>query len=100
MRTETVVEETFDLDTVRMTRGHIPLPAKFRTALGIQEEGTFTVLRLGSLLLLSPKPLVIPRASEAISRIMEEEGVTLEELLTGLEKQRRAIYEERYAGEE
>jgi AbrB family looped-hinge helix DNA binding protein len=91
-------DQKLELRTVRLQeRGQITVPARFREELGLEKGDALTIMRLGYYLLISPKELVIPKATEAISRIREEKGLTLEELLAGLEKQRRAIYDERYA---
>lgn len=84
--------------TIRIgERGRITVPARFRKRLGIKRGDTFSVVQVDSFLILAPKELVVPRAANAIARIMEERGLTLEEMLAGLEDQRKAIYEERYA---
>ncbi|MFQ5434757.1 MAG: hypothetical protein ACE5FD_07760 [Anaerolineae bacterium] len=42
------------------------------------------------------KPLLLPELSRQFSAIMDEEGVTLADLLDGLAEEREAIYQERY----
>ena len=43
-------------------------------------------------LFLSPKQLLLPELSKQFSAIMDEEGVTLVDLLAGLADEREAIY--------
>jgi AbrB family looped-hinge helix DNA binding protein len=84
--------------TIRMGEGgRITVPARFRKRLGIRRGDTFSIVQVDSFLILTPKELAVPGAANAIAQIMEERGLTLEEMLAGLEEQRKAIYEERYA---
>ena len=84
--------------TIQMgEKGRITVPARFRKRLGIKRGDTFSIVQVDSFLILTAKELVVPGAANALARIMEERGLTLEEMLTGLEEQRKAIYEERYA---
>ena len=45
---------------------------------------------------LPPEELLLPELSKQFSAIMDEEGVTLADLLAGLEEERKAIYQELY----
>lgn len=86
--------------TVRMReRGQLTIPQPVRDSLAAEQGETdiFTLVQIGDLLLLTPKKLRIPELSEEFSSIMEEEGVTLAELLEGLEREREAIWQERQA---
>jgi len=77
-------------------RGQITLPIKVRKALGLGEGDIFTLVQFGSLLLLTPKQLVVPRMADIIARLAEEKGLTLDDLLTGLEEAKAALFEEKY----
>lgn len=45
---------------------------------------------------LLPEELLLPELSKQFSAIMDEEGVTLADLLAGLVEERQAIYQEWY----
>ena len=45
---------------------------------------------------LMSKEILLPKLSKEFSAIMNEEGVTLADLLTGLTEEREAIYQEWY----
>ena len=47
-------------------------------------------------LILPPKQPLLPELFKQFSMIMDEEGVTLADLLAGLEEERKAIYQELY----
>lgn len=77
-------------------RGQFTIPAEIRREMGIQEGDVFTLIRLGETLIATRKRLVAPEVAEAIEALMREERITLEDLLEGLEEERRKYVEERY----
>lgn len=78
-------------------RGQITVPREVRDRLSIKEGDTLTLVQVGSTLLLTPKRPVVPLLADRIVELMEEKGVTLADLLIGLEEERAAIYEERWS---
>ena len=78
-------------------RGQITVPREVRDRLNIDEGDTLTLIQVGSTLLLTPKQPVVPLLADRIVELMEEKGVTLADLLIGLEEERAAIYEERWS---
>ena len=95
----TAYDLRLESSSVRMgERGRVTVPARFRKRLGIKRGDTFSIVQVDSFLILTPREFVVPGAANAIARIMEERGLTLEEMLAGLEEQRKAIYEERLGG--
>ena len=72
------------------------IPEEFREPLGLKEGGVYTVVQFDSFLFLSPKPLVSLEALERMRKVFEGEGITLDDLLGGLEEVRQEIYEERF----
>jgi len=92
---EPVAVRTYD---VRLRqRGQITVPREVRDRMSINEGDTLTLVQVGATLLLTPKRPVVPLLADRIVQLMEEEGVTLADLLTGLEEERAAIYEERWS---
>ena len=78
----------------------IAVPEEFRAVLGLDEGGAYIVVQLDSFLLLYPKRLVSLEALEGMRQVFEEEGITLDDLLEGLDEIRQEIYDERYGGKE
>lgn len=74
----------------------IAVPEEFRAVLGLDEGGAYIVVQLDSFLLLYPKRLVSLEALEGMRQVFEEEGITLDDLLEGLDEVRQEIYDERY----
>ena len=71
-------------------RGQFTIPAEIRRQMGIKEGDVFSLIQLGDTLIATRKALVAPQIAGAIEALMEEEGVTLGDLLDGLAKQREA----------
>lgn len=77
-------------------RGQFTIPAEIRRQMGIEEGDVFSLLQLGDTLVATRKKLVTPEIARLVEALMEEEGVTLGDLLEGLEEQRRVYAREKY----
>ncbi|MCP4425508.1 MAG: AbrB/MazE/SpoVT family DNA-binding domain-containing protein [Chloroflexi bacterium] len=85
--------------TVRLReRGQItiPRPVREKWASEADNPDVLNLVQIGDALFLSPKQTLLPELSKQFSAIMDEEGVTLADLLEGLAEEREAIYRERY----
>ena len=85
--------------TVRLReRGQItiPRPVREKWASEADNPDVLNLVQIGDALFLSPKQALLPELSRQFSAIMDEEGVTLADLLEGLAEEREAIYRERY----
>jgi hypothetical protein len=67
-----------------------------RDRLNVNEGDTLTLVQVGSTLILTPKRPLVPLLADRIVELMEQDGVTLADLLLGLEEERAAIYQERW----
>ena len=76
-------------------RGQLTLPKKIRNRLALEPGDALTLVQIEDILVLSPRQPVIPKLAEEFSNIMDEEGVSLAELLAGLEEERERIWHER-----
>jgi bifunctional DNA-binding transcriptional regulator/antitoxin component of YhaV-PrlF toxin-antitoxin module len=78
-------------------RGQLTIPQPVRDSLAGDQGNVdiLTLVQVGDIVILTPKQLRLPQLSEAFSAIMDEEGVTLADLLEGLEEERKAIWRER-----
>lgn len=74
----------------------IVIPEGFRETLGLRDGGVYTIVQFDSFLLLSPKRLVSLEVLERMRQVFQEEGITLDDLLRGLEEVKQEIYDERY----
>ncbi len=77
--------------------GVIVLPRELQRKYDFEEGSMFTVIDLGEgALLLVPGKSNLARFGDKVAQIMEEEGVSLEEMLEGLRKERERYYREHY----
>ncbi len=77
-------------------RGQFTIPAEVRRQIGIQEGDTFSLLWLDDTLIATRRRLVTPEIARAIEALMQQKGMTLEDLLEGLEEERQTYIRERY----
>ena len=78
-------------------RGQVTIPQPVRDALSLTQGDVLTVVQVGDVILLTPRQLRTPALAEQFTAIMEEEGVTLADLLAGLAEEREALRRERRA---
>ncbi|MBK8902063.1 MAG: AbrB/MazE/SpoVT family DNA-binding domain-containing protein [Anaerolineaceae bacterium] len=87
--------------TVRLReRGQITVPQAVRDKWAAEaiEPDVLNLVEIGDVVFLTPKKLLLPELSKQFSALMDEEGVSLADLLEGLAEERQAIYQERYGG--
>lgn len=69
-------------------RGQLTIPASLRKELRVDEETVLNVVKVGDALILTPKKLVGDTLAKKAQKAMEKAGLSLEDLLKDLEKQR------------
>ncbi len=69
--------------------GAVALPAKIRSRYKLEEGDVLTLIDIDGGMLLFPKRSVVSVLAKEIEKQREEEGVTLDDLLEGLDEQRR-----------
>ena len=79
-------------------RGQLTIPASLRKELRLDEDTTLSVVKAGEALVLTPKKLIGDAVAKKAAREMKKAGLTLDDLLRDLEKQRRRYNRERYGG--
>lgn len=80
-------------------RGVVTLPAELRRKYDIQEGDTFRLIDLDGIFVLTPMVPMVPELAREIERLRLEAGLSTEELLEGLRKERERYYEETYAAQ-
>ena len=78
-------------------RGQLTIPKDVREALRLGEQSHLTVFAVGPCLVLTPKQLVRASLVKEVERAMRAEGMSLEELLGALKKERRRYNRQAYA---
>ena len=77
-------------------RGVLTLPADLREKYGIGEGDTFRIVDVDGVFILTPMAPIVPELAREIERVRVAAGITTEELLDGLRRQRKRYYEETY----
>jgi bifunctional DNA-binding transcriptional regulator/antitoxin component of YhaV-PrlF toxin-antitoxin module len=78
------------------SRGQLTLPASIRKDLRLEDEATMTLVKVGDVILLSPRPLMVDAVAKKAEREMKKAGLSLEDLLADLRRQRDRYARERY----
>jgi bifunctional DNA-binding transcriptional regulator/antitoxin component of YhaV-PrlF toxin-antitoxin module len=71
-------------------RGVLTLPRKLREKYGLEEGDPLTIVDLEGMLLLNPKPSVLPKLAAEFDRLRRKAGVSVKDLMDGLPRQRKA----------
>ncbi|MBE3125092.1 MAG: hypothetical protein IMZ54_02705 [Acidobacteria bacterium] len=72
------------------------IPKKVREKGTLYDGEAVSIIPIGDSILVTPRKLELDEARLQLGRIMKASGVTLEELIEGLEDERRALFEETY----
>lgn len=79
--------------TVRLREhGQLTLPQAVRRNLAVDEGDILTLVQVDDLAVLARRPSLLPKLSQEFTRIMKEDGVSLADLLEGLEEEREQIW--------
>jgi len=79
-------------------RGQLTIPASLRKDLNLDDDAALTVVKVGDVLLLTPRKLIGDAVAKKAARAMKQAGVKLDDLLADLGKQRERYTRERYGG--
>ena len=79
-------------------RGQLTIPASIRKELHLREESTLTIVKVGDVLVLTPRTLVGDTVAKKAARAMKKAGLRLQDLLADLDRQRDRYNRERYGG--
>lgn len=78
-------------------RGTLTLPADLRAKYNIKEGDTFRVIDLDGVLVLTPMAPMLPELAREIERARIEAGLSVDEMLDGLRRQRKRYFKEKYS---
>ena len=77
-------------------RGVLTLPASLRERYGVREGDSFRVVDLDGIFVLTPLVPMVPELAREIEKARVEAGLSVEELLKNLRRQRERYYRETY----
>jgi bifunctional DNA-binding transcriptional regulator/antitoxin component of YhaV-PrlF toxin-antitoxin module len=80
---------------IRGQGGEITIPQLLQDSLNVNQGDTLVLLQIGNLIFLTPKQPQVPQLIDRIVTIRENENVSLTDLLSGLEAEREAIWQEK-----
>ena len=72
------------------------MPAELRKRYRLESGDLLTVVDLGGVFVLAPEVSIISKIAQEIEQMREEAGLSLDDLLAGLDEQRRRFYKEKY----
>jgi len=75
-------------------KGEITIPQVIQDSLNINEGDNLILLQIGDLIVLTPQQPQVPQLIDQIATLMENENVSLTDLLAGLEAEREVINRE------
>lgn len=81
-------------------RGTFTFPADLRRRYNIRSGDTYRIVDLDGIFVLTPMAPMVPELANEIERMRLEAGLSTEELLTGLRKQRLRYVTEYYSDDE
>ncbi|HJT21901.1 MAG TPA: AbrB/MazE/SpoVT family DNA-binding domain-containing protein [Nitrospira sp.] len=77
-------------------KGQLTIPASIRRELNLREETPVTLVKVGNVILMTPKVLQVDTASKTAKKEMKKAGLTVEEIMADLDRQRKRYNKERY----
>ena len=78
-------------------KGNLTLPAELRSKYGLNEGDVFTLIDLGDgAFMLSPRISRVNQLGDRVAQILQDENMTLDDLLSTLDEERERYYQEHY----
>ena len=85
------------MPTVKMReRGQLTIPSEYRKELGIEKEDLLNIVKIGEVLVLTPKQFTGDKIAKKIEGAMRKKGLKLQDLLSNLRTQRKRYAQEVY----
>lgn len=81
-------------------KGSLTVPKEIRSKYGLNEGDIFTLIDLGDgAFMLTPRVSQVNRMGHQIAEIVNEENISLEDLLNSLDDERQQYYKDHYASD-
>jgi AbrB family looped-hinge helix DNA binding protein len=78
------------------SRGQVTIPKKIRVASHLEEGQVVSIIPVGDSVIITPKRLELEEARREVKKILKASGLSLEDLVAGLEEEREKLYRETY----
>jgi bifunctional DNA-binding transcriptional regulator/antitoxin component of YhaV-PrlF toxin-antitoxin module len=93
---ENPMEDVKPYSTEIRSRGQLTIPKRIREAGAMEEGQSVTIIPIGDSLLVTPKTLKLEDAKRELRKLLKSSGVTLKDLIAGLEEARDHVYGDSY----
>ena len=77
-------------------RGQLTIPKKIREMSHMEEGQVVSIVPVGDAIIISPKRLQLGEARNQIKKILKATGLSSDEVLSGLDEERAALFGELY----
>lgn len=77
-------------------RGQVTIPQSLRKDLHLDDETMLTVVKVGNVLLMTPRPLQVDRLAKVAQQVLKKQGLRVDDVLEDLRHQRVRYNKERY----
>lgn len=77
-------------------RGQVTIPQSLRKDLHLDDETMLTVVKVGDVLLMTPRPLQVDRVAKVAQQALKKQGLRIDDVLEDLRHQRARYNKERY----
>jgi len=78
------------------SRGQLTIPKKIREKGHIEEGQVVSIIPVGDSIIITPKRLELDEARRQMKKLLKASGLSVEDLLSGLEEERETLYKETY----
>ncbi len=78
------------------SRGQLTIPKKIRVTSHLEEGQVVSIIPVGDSVIITPKRLELDEARREVKKILKASGLSLEDLVAGLEEEREKLYRETY----
>jgi AbrB family looped-hinge helix DNA binding protein len=73
------------------SRGQVTIPKKIRVTSHLEEGQVVSIIPVGDSVIITPKRLELDEARREVKKVLKASGVSLEDLLAGLQEARKTI---------
>jgi AbrB family looped-hinge helix DNA binding protein len=77
-------------------RGQLTIPASIRKELNLKEETLLTLVKVGNVILMTPKVLQVDALAKKARKEIKKAGLTVNDIMADLDRQRDRYNKDRY----
>jgi AbrB family looped-hinge helix DNA binding protein len=77
-------------------KGQLTIPASIRKELNLKEEMPLTLVKVGNVILMTPKVLEVDALAKTARREIKKAGLTVDDIMADLDSERARYNKDRY----